>query len=281
MYISAHIEHFVPQMRLGQPSGKPYKPPYDTGGIAIEEKDGDKLLTILSGPSPYHAYIAPIIAAHRAGLPKNFFRIVTNVQSQVPAPLRHLFQARDNKLVAGTIDRWTRTIYMIQTPGLRNATRLEYALHEGVHLFAHPVIPAAGSCPPVCVGTFQRTYGVGFGEGGTQAITEAVMGQQNIRRYYRDAPYEEFTKPMRKLIGVFGVHGFARAYFLGETDAFTKTMESRWGRRWMQVAGLTTLRKPKDACAEIDRLETAHFNWLQKRGPKGDFPAPTRFSKYA
>ena len=123
--------------------------------------------------------------------------------------------------------------------------------------------------------------GVGFGEGGTQAITEAVMGQQNICRYYRDAPYEEFTKPMRKLIGVFGVHGFARAYFLGETDAFTKTMESRWGRRWMQVAGLTNLRKPKDACAEIDRLETAHFNWLQRRGPKGDFPAPTRFSKYA
>ena len=69
---------------------------------------------------------------------------------------------------------------MIQAPGLRNATRLEYALHEGVHLFAHPVVPAAGSCPRVCVGTFQRTYGAGFGEGGTQAITEAVMGQQKI-----------------------------------------------------------------------------------------------------
>ena len=94
MYISAYIGYLEPQMQLGQPSGKPYKPPYDKGGIAIEEKDGDKLLTILAGPSPYHAYIAPIIAAHRAALPRNFFRIVTNVQlsgsGPAAAPVRGL-----------------------------------------------------------------------------------------------------------------------------------------------------------------------------------------------
>jgi len=267
--------------RLGQPSGKSYKPPYDSGGIPIEEKDGPKLLTILAGPSPYQTYIHQALAIQGATPPRNFFRIVTNVRSQVPAPLQHLFTASGGKMVAGTIDRWTRTIYMIQAPGLRNATRLEYALHEGVHLFADPVVPATGSCPRVCVGTFQRTYGTGFGEGGTQAITEAIMGEQGIAGYYRDQPYEEFTKPVRKLIEIFSVDLFARAYFQGATREFTAAMESRWGREWMGVAGYTTAREHKKALAEIGRLETAHWNRLQRRGPKGDFPSPSRLTRMA
>ena len=50
-------------------------------------------------------------------------------------------------MTGGTIDRWTRTIYMIEPPGLRFHTRLEYALHECVHLFAHPHAPTQQALP--------------------------------------------------------------------------------------------------------------------------------------
>ena len=147
MYVPTSTWYDPIRPRLGQPSGKPYKRPYDSGGIPIEENDGPKLLTILAGPSPYQAYILRAMAVQGATPPRNFFRIVTDVRSQVPAPLQHLFKASGGKMVAGTIDRWTRMIYMIEAPGLRNRTRLEYALHEGVHLFADPVVPATGSRP--------------------------------------------------------------------------------------------------------------------------------------
>ena len=281
MYIPISTSYDRTGLRLGQPSGKPYKRPYDSGGIPIGEKDGPKLLTILAGPSPYQAYILQAMAIQGSTPPRNFFRIVTNVSSQVPEPLQHLFKASGGKMVAGTIDRWTRMIYMIEAPGLRNRTRLEYALHEGVHLFADPVVPAPGSCPRVCVGTFQRTYGNGFGEGGTQAITEAIMGEQGITPYYRGQAYEEFTKPVRRLIEIFSVDLFARAYFQGAIREFTAAMESRWGREWMRVAWYTTNREHKKALAAIEKLETDSFNRLQRRGPKGDFPSPSRSSGMA
>lgn len=177
---------------------------------------------------------------------------------------------------------------MIQAPGLRNATRLEYALHEAVHLFAHPVIPPKGSCPRICVGTFQRTYGVGFGEGGTQAITEAIMDAQTISRYYRDRPYEVFTAPVRELIKIFSVDLFARAYFWGAVNDFTEAMESRWGNAWRNVANLTSVRDTKGALAWITRLELTRK--LQEQGAeirrrglkgKGDFPTLPRSKRYA
>jgi hypothetical protein len=184
MYIRTHVGIGREEPLLGQSGVKQYRPPFTKGGEAISEKDGQKLLTILAGPSPYQDYILPVMATQGSALPKNFFRIVTNVRTQVPAPLQGLFTASANKFVAGTIDRWTHTIYMIPAPGLRGETRLEFALHEAVHLFAHPVIPHAGSCPRICVGTFQRTYGPGFGEGATQVITEDIMAAQRISRYY-------------------------------------------------------------------------------------------------
>ena len=281
MYVHTPIESDSEHFRLGQPSAKKYKAPYDKGGTPIGESDGQNLLTILQGPSPYRSYILQNMATKGAAPPKDFLHVVTNVRSQVPQPLQHLFKSSDKSLVAGTIDRWTRSIYMIQAPGVRNATRLEYALHEGVHLVADPVVPAAGACPRVCVGTFQRRYGTGFGEGATQAITEAIMDAQNITPYYRDRPYEVFTRPMRKILQIFSLELFARAYFLGVTPDFTAAMVARWGQDWMSVAGLTTTRDAKKAVAEIDRLEAAHFNRLQRRGPKGDFPTLTRLSTMA
>jgi hypothetical protein len=107
------------------------------------------------------------------------------------------------------------------------------------------------------------------------------MGEQGITPYYRGQAYEEFTKPVRRLIEIFSVDLFARAYFQGATRAFTAAMESRWGQDWMRVAGYTTAREHKKAVAEIEKLETAHFNRLQRRGPKGDFPSPSRYSKMA
>jgi hypothetical protein len=281
MYVPTHIGTSGEALRLGQQTAKPYRPPFTKGGEAIDEKHGQDLLTILAGPSPYQDYILPVMATQGSALPANFFRIVTNVRTQVPPPLQGLFTTSDRKLVGGTIDRRTRTIYMIQAPGLRNATRLEYALHEAVHLFADPVIPAKGKCPRICLGTFQRTYGVGFGEGGTQAITEGIMAAQGISRYYRDRPYEVFTPPVRELVNIFSVNLFARAYFWGDTRRFTDAMEARWGKDWMQVAGYTAARNPKKALEEIRKLETAHHNRLWKSGPAGDYPVLTSSTRSA
>jgi len=76
---------------LGQPASKRYRPPYDKGGIPIGEGDAQNILTILAGPSPYQAYIAHNMATKGAAPPKKFLRIVTNVGTQVPKPLQHLF----------------------------------------------------------------------------------------------------------------------------------------------------------------------------------------------
>src|SRR5262245_1908082 len=128
MYISIPISDGENAPLLGQPGAKQYRPPFTKGGEPVGEQAGQKLLTILAGPSPYQDYILPVMAAQGSALPNDFFRIVTNVKTQVPAPLQGLFAMSEGKLVGGTVDRWTRTIYAVQAPGLRGATRLEYAL---------------------------------------------------------------------------------------------------------------------------------------------------------
>lgn len=252
------------------------------GGQAIGEDDARKLLTILAGPSPYQRYLKKAMARHATTVPARFLRIVTSVTSQVPKHLQHVFAG--GGFVGGTIDRWTRTIYMVPAPGLRFETRLEYALHECVHLFAHPHVPAQGQCPPVCVGTFQRWFGKGFGEGLTQIITEDVMDTQCIDRYYRDRPYADFAEMMRNVVGVFGLDAMARAYFFGEVQALRTAMDVRWGAGWHAVAGAISSGDKKTALARIKRLEGEYEQRLKdiiRQAPKGDFPTPGRYRNWA
>ncbi len=268
---------------LGQPPGN-YRPPLDKGGQPVGEGDARHLLTILAGPSPYQPYLARAMAQHATTLPSRFFRVVTSVGTQVPQPLRHLFGTSGGRLVGGTIDRWSRTVYVVPAPGLRAETRLEYALHECVHLFAHPHVPAAGECPRVCIGTFQRAYGTGFGEGMTQVVAEDVMDAQGISRYYRDRPYDAFTPVVRALIGFLGRDVIARAYFFGAVPALTTLMEARWGTAWRAVAGETTAGQKDRALAHLRRLEAAYqqrVRDLVRQGPKGDFPTPRRSPAFA
>ena len=49
-----------------RPTAKPFQPPLTNGGEFIREKDTNKLLTILSGPSPYQHYIQPVMAVQAA-----------------------------------------------------------------------------------------------------------------------------------------------------------------------------------------------------------------------
>ena len=121
-----------------------YRPPIDKGGQPVDDSHGHHLLTILAGPSRWQTYLTQAMANGVMMVPRNFFRVVTS-PNQVPKHLRHLFRLRsDGSMVGGTIDRWTRTIYMVPAPVLRQETRLEYALHEAVHLFADPHAPSRG-----------------------------------------------------------------------------------------------------------------------------------------
>lgn len=263
-----------------------YRPPIDKGGQPVDDSHGHHLLTILAGPSRWQTYLTQAMANRATTVPRNFFRVVTS-PNQVPKHLRHLFRLRsDGSMVGGTIDRWTRTIYMVPAPVLRQETRLEYALHEAVHLFADPHAPTEAACAAPCIGTFQRRYGEGFGEGLTQVITEDIMNAQGISRYYRDHPYDVFTAPVREVIRIFGVDLMARAYFFGDKASLEAAMKARWSDRWQQVAGLTTVKNSNGALAEIKRLETAYaaaarLRQMIQQGPRGDFPTPSRTRMFA
>jgi hypothetical protein len=153
MYIREPAAWGLGDLPSARPTAKPYRPPFTSGGEFIRGGDADKLLTILSGPSPYQNYIQPLVASKAASaLPKNFLRIVSSPK-EVPEYLRGRFAADEDKIVGGTIDRRTGTIYMVPAPGRRTDTRLEFALHEAVHLFAHPFLDLVDEK------TFQSNYG--------------------------------------------------------------------------------------------------------------------------
>jgi hypothetical protein len=274
---------------------------FKIGGLPVGEGDAEHLLTILGGPSPFRSFLARAMA--QTTLTKPFFRVVTSV-GQVPKHLRRLFTDSEGRMVGGTIDRWTRTVYVMQAPGLREATRLEYAIHEFVHLFAHPQTTTEQQCPPPCVGTFQRTFGFGFGEGLTQVITEDLMEAQGISRY-RDRPYEDFVTVVREVIKVFGRDALARAYFFGEVQSLRASMEARWGMNWRAIAIYTTKGDKKRALTQIQQLEEAHrqkeeaarkkaeaarkkeeadrkrMEDLLRNSPRGGFPTPSRERPFA
>ena len=72
-----------------------YEAPIKNGGQFITEGDADKVLTIISGPSPYQGYIKAVMATPAfAKLPKKFLRIVGSPQ-EVPQHLRSRFGSVD------------------------------------------------------------------------------------------------------------------------------------------------------------------------------------------
>ena len=257
---------------------------FKKGGLPVSEGDAHHLLTILEGRSSYQPYLTRAMANRATTVPKKFLRIVTSL-SQVPKHLRHLFVSHGGRKTGGTIDRWTRIIYMIEPPGLRDHTRLEYALHECVHLFAHPHAPTQQSCPQPCIGSFQDEFGTGFGEGLTQVITEDIMDKQGISLNPHDRPYEDFAAVMRAVVPVFGIDAMARAYFFGDVKSLRASMEARWGTNWHAIAGHTTAGNKKRALDQIKQLEAAYKKRIEdqkriedliRQSPKGDFPTPSR-----
>ena len=273
--------------RLGQPTG--YQAPFSTGGQYVGERDAAKVLAVLAGPSPYQSYIKAAMATKAAALPPRFLRIISSPKEVPDARLRDRFVRVNDEIVGGTIDRSRGVIYLLELPSAPGYSRLEFALHEIVHLFAHPFMSVIDDATfranygTICnaesdVGSFQRTYCAGFGEGATQAITEQIMEAQGISKYSGERPYDRFTPPVFELIRIFSVDRFARAYFAGAVREFTDAMVARWGNDWRNVANFTFAGRKDRALEEIKRLELA---FIKRRGPKGDYPNPARFAKYA
>ena len=202
MYLT-RIRAAQDQPRLGQPSGKPVQAAVRQRRNTDRGEGQRKTITILAGPSPYQAYIErtsrPTRAPRRRGISFGSSPTCARRCQAAAAPVhgarRQAGRRNDRPLDAHDLhDRDAGA-------AKRDASRVRAA--RGRSPVRGSGRPAPGSCPRVCVGTFQRTYGTGFGEGGTQAITEAIMGEQGIARYYRDAAVREFTQPMRKLIESF------------------------------------------------------------------------------
>ena len=250
---------------------------FKKGGLPVGEDDAKHLLTILEGRS-----LVPAVPGKGHGQSRHHgSEKILEDRDEREQPGPEAPQARlhsgGGRMTGGTIDRWTRTIYMVEAPGLRDHTRLEYAIHECVHLFAHPHAPTPKLCPAPCIGTFQHEFGTGFGEGLTQVVTEDIMREQNISRF-SDRPYEDFAAIMRKVIEVFGLDAMARAYFFGDVKSLRTSMEARWGTNWHAIAGHTTAGDRKRALAQIEQLEAAHKKRIEdliRQSPKGDFPTPS------
>ena len=273
-----------PGPTFGQPPARTYQPPITKSGQFIREGDAGKVLTILTGPSPYQSYIQSVGTTQRSKLPRNFLRIVASV-TEVPAHLQNRFRAGHNTVVGGTIDRAAGVIYLLPPPGRRSDTRLEFALHEAVHLFAHPFTHVIDdktfrstfrrSCgADDTVGTFQRVFCTGLGEGLTQLITEHILEAQGISKMTAERPYDEYTPLATQLIKIFSLDSCARAYFLGEVNELIRRMEFRWGPAWQNVANLSTSR-PQMALDEIKALERLYYNRIR------DYPSPAQVKRYA
>ena len=82
---------------------------------------------------------------------------------------------------------------------------------------------------------------------------------------------------MRKLIGIFGVHRFARAYFLGETDEFTKTMESRWGTGLDAGRGFDEPEKAEGRLRGNRQARDGAFQLASAARTQGRFPRAYAF----
>ena len=203
---------------------------FKKGGLPVGEDDAKHLLTILAGKSSYQPYLARAMADRATTVPKRFFRDRDERSSQVPKHLRHLFTRGGGRMTGGTIDRWTRTVYVCRPPGLRvtrrdSSTRFTNACTcLRIRMRRH-----SSSARTPCIGTFQHEFGTGFGEGLTQVITEDIMDAQGISRYHRDRPYEDFVAVMREVVKVFGLDAMARAYFFGDVKSLRTSMEARWG----------------------------------------------------
>lgn len=289
MYIRASENRELGNLSSCAQSSTSYRPPITKGGQYIRESDAGKLLTILAGPSPYQKYIRQVMASKAASaLPKNFLRIVSSPKEVPDERLRKRFVTVDNKIVGGTIDRRTGTIYMIPAPGRRSDTRLEFALHEAVHLFAHPFmtlvddkrfqsIYGRGCTTEPDIASFQRKYCLGLGEGATQVITEQIMQCQGISKSGEEV-YRKFTPPVLELIKIFTLDIFARAYFWGAVREFTWLMQYRWGNAWRNVANFTSTGNTRLALEEIKKLE---LEYIKRRGPIRDLPMPSPYERYA
>jgi len=282
MYIRTPMSSWLGQPPSCAPTAG-YQAPFSTGGQYVGENDAAKVLKILSGPSPYQKYIQQVMTSKAAAaLPKKFLRIISSPKEVSDQRVRERFVTNDNKIVGGTIDRRRGTIYVREVPRIQGYTRLEFALHEAVHLFAHPFMTplddatfqtyyGRGCTTETDIGSLQKKYCFGIGEGATQAITEQIMECQGISKFYAERPYDDFTPPVYEMIRIFGVDKFARAYFWGEVREFTNAMEFRWGNAWRNVANFTSTRNKDLALKEIRKLELA---FSQRTG---DFPAPSPY----
>lgn len=286
MYIRTQDARDLAGPFFAGPPAKSYEPPITNGGQFIREDDAEKVRIIVSGPSPYQNYIA----GRASKLPTQFLRIVSSM-GEVPKHLRDRFGSDGDTVVGGTIDRATGTIYMVPPPGRRSDTRLEFALHEAVHLLAHPFTSLVDEntfqknygrpcLRDTSVGTFQRKFCRGFGEGMTQLITQQIMSQQGISETKDQRPYKEFIPLVLELIRIFSPEAFARAYFLGEVNALVQRMEFRWGKAWETIPAIAA-HQPDIVLAEIKKLEDAFEDRIKKSmGPKGDFPNRSHWKKY-
>src|SRR5215470_12197627 len=99
MYIRTPMSSWLGQLPSCQPVAG-YKAPFSTGGEYVGENDSAKLLTILSGPSPYQKYIQQVMNSKAASaLPKNFIRIVSSPNEVPDRRVRERFVTHDNKIV--------------------------------------------------------------------------------------------------------------------------------------------------------------------------------------
>lgn len=238
---------------IEQSAAATYTPPFSSAQRHITEKDAPQIFQILGGPSPWQQYLRRNLDAHFKDLPRQRpIRIVIDLDR----PYRAVFGVPPPADARGFVDRRNAIIYLEEFPARNPGKSLAgLALHEAVHLFAHP--------PGKSNQLRSTAYALGTGllEGLTQVITEDIQAAQGIQPLPdRWQAYKEYTPVARRFIQIFKPALIGDAYFGGKVSRLLQVISRRWTFDGFQrVRRLTDQKKTQEACRLIDSLEQAYL----------------------
>jgi hypothetical protein len=127
--------------------------------------------------------------------------------------------------------------------------RVEYPIHEIVHLFARPVKSTHGRS------RFRAIFGTKFTEGMTQYFTELFLFEAGFEKW-KTGTYKNYLYQVELVIGWLGRDAndlCARAFFAGKVEAIIDRMASQWGEQVVTEWRLKLLTGDYDEAEQLLR----------------------------
>jgi hypothetical protein len=196
---------------------------YSSAGDAVYTDDFDDVLAVLSGPSPWRAFIEPNLKQMRSKLSRASFQVVGEKDYQ--AVLDRLKITGNARSIPGVTDKYHQTITMLEYKGQNSGqSYLGASLHECVHLVSHPVDANTSDHS-----TAIQFLGVGLLEGLVECVTEDILVGQNIP-LVKDTKKRGHQERERIVRAMFQdvTADWGNLLFQGQQQPFVSTMEQTY-----------------------------------------------------